>query len=70
MHSMISSSPWTKPLPFSSVTPHSPADALSSSFGWFVLAALVDNVTLDQKPARLPVANELSVTISVEKAFT
>ncbi|MDA3635379.1 MULTISPECIES: ATP-binding protein [Rhodococcus] len=50
-------------------TTHAPVDALSSSFGWFVLAALVDNATLDQKPARPSAANELSVTISVEKAF-
>ena len=50
-------------------TTHAPVDALSSSFGWFVLAALVDNATLDQKPARPPAANELSVTISVGKSL-
>lgn len=44
-------------------------DVLTSSFGWFVLATLVDNATLDQKPAGPPAVDDLSVTISAEKVF-
>lgn len=49
-------------------TTHAPIEVLTSSFGWFVLDTLVDNATLDQKPEGTAV-NDLSVTISVEKAL-
>ena len=47
---------------------HAPVEVFTSSFGWFVLGALVDNATLDRTPAG-PAFGDLSVTISVEKAL-